>query len=99
MDLKGTRLMQVLEPHWNVEKLNQVIGRAIRHGSHSALPENEREVDVQLYLTYPRAGFFGRMVGRKPTGVENILYDMSQDKQKLNQQLLDLLGAKEKRDV
>jgi len=91
LDLKGTKLLQVLEPHWNEEKLNQVIGRAIRHGSHSALPEQERNVRVQKYLTHPRAGFLGRMFGMEPTGVEDVLDSMSQDKQKLNQQLINLL--------
>lgn len=91
LDLKGTKLLQVLEPHWNEEKLNQVIGRAIRHGSHSALPENERNVRVQKYLTHPRAGFLGRMFRMEPTGVEDVLDNMSQDKQKLNQQLINLL--------
>lgn len=92
LDLKGTRQVQVLEPHWNEEKLEQVIGRAIRHQSHSHLPPSQRNVKVQRYLTYPRPGLLGRAMGSKPEGVEQVLANMSEQKRKLNSELLELLG-------
>lgn len=92
LDLKGTRQVQVLEPHWNEEKLEQVIGRAIRHKSHSHLPPSQRNVKVQRYLTYPRPGLLGRAFGSKPDGVEQVLANMSEQKRKLNSELLELLG-------
>lgn len=92
LDLRGTRQLQVLEPHWNEEKLDQVIGRAIRHGSHTHLPPEERNVNVQRYTTYPKPGLLGRLVGHKPRGVEQVLADTSAAKHHLNQQLLDLLA-------
>jgi SNF2 family DNA or RNA helicase len=92
LDLKGTRQMQVLEPHWNDTKLEQVIGRAIRRGSHAHLPEDQRKVDVQRYITHPKPGFMGRMVGSKPLGVENVLANMSSHKDELNKQLIQLLS-------
>ena len=80
---------------WNEEKLNQVIGRAIRHKSHAHLRTREREVTVQRYLTYPSPGILRRMVGSKPMGVEQALYNLSQSKTELNKELLGLLnGAK-----
>lgn len=91
LDLKGTRQVQVLEPHWNEEKLEQVIGRAIRHGSHSDLPKRERNVKVRKYKAYPRPGFIGGLLGRKPKGVEQVLSNMAAEKSELNQQLLDLM--------
>lgn len=91
LDLKGTRQVQVLEPHWNEEKLKQVIGRAIRKGSHAHLPEGERDVTVQRYLAHPQAGALGKLFGKKKKGIDNYLYDMAQDKEQLNQQLIDLL--------
>ena len=91
LDLKGTRLVQVLEPHWNEEKLDQVIGRAIRHGSHSDLPEDKRNVLVQRYITHPPAGLWDRLRGKTPIGVEDVLADMSKNKKDLNTQVLDLL--------
>jgi SNF2 family DNA or RNA helicase len=48
LDLKGTKLMQILEPHWNEPTLDQVKGRAVRYQSHAHLPENERNVEIQI---------------------------------------------------
>jgi SNF2 family DNA or RNA helicase len=50
LDLKGTRLVQILEPHFNLEKIRQVEGRAIRYRSHAHLPYDERVVEVQRFL-------------------------------------------------
>jgi hypothetical protein len=40
----------ILEPHWNLSRIKQIIGRAIRFCSHKDLPENERYVNVYIYL-------------------------------------------------
>ena len=91
LDLQKTRLVQVLEPHWNEEKLNQVIGRAIRHGSHSGLPEDQRDVTVQRYLTYPKPGWWARIRHQEPIGVESVLASMSKNKRDLNDQMIGLM--------
>jgi superfamily II DNA or RNA helicase len=46
LDLKNTRFIHIMEPHWNDSKINQIIGRSIRYGSHSQLPINERNVKI-----------------------------------------------------
>jgi len=91
LDLKGTRQLQVLEPHWNDAKLEQVIGRAIRRGSHAHLPEDQRAVAVQRYLARPKPGIVDRMLGNKPLGIEQVLSTMASDKNRLNDQVLDLM--------
>jgi hypothetical protein len=93
LDLKGTRLMQIMEPHWNREKLRQVEGRAIRYGSHTDLPPDEQNVLVQRYLaTRPKSGILERTGFRKPgLGVDEYLTRLSKDKERLNQQFRDLL--------
>jgi hypothetical protein len=48
---KNVRQVHVMEPYWNKIRMDQVIGRAVRAGSHLALPENEREVDVFVYIS------------------------------------------------
>lgn len=54
LDLKETMSVIVLEPHWNNEKIKQVVGRAVRYRSHSELPEHDRQVDVyNLMLKKP----------------------------------------------
>jgi superfamily II DNA or RNA helicase len=46
LDLKGTRSVIILEPYWNDSRVQQVIGRAVRYGSHSSLPKSDRKVEV-----------------------------------------------------
>lgn len=57
LDLKGTRKVQILEPHFNEEKINQVIGRSARYQSHTHLPEEERNVHVERYISKTRKGW------------------------------------------
>lgn len=93
LDLKGTRLIQLLEPHWNEEALKQVIGRGIRYKSHDALPEEERRVQVQRYVTQnPRRGIAERLHLKDPErSVDQYLLGLAQQKEELNQKFRDLL--------
>lgn len=50
ISLKHTRLVCILEPYWNMILMKQVIGRAVRDGSHLDLPENERNVRAYIYI-------------------------------------------------
>lgn len=56
LDLKETRLIQILEPHFNDSKIDQVIGRGIRYKSHAGLPEKDRNVTVQRFYSIPSDG-------------------------------------------
>lgn len=93
LDLKGTRLIQLLEPHWNQEKLKQVVGRGIRYKSHAGLPKDERNVLVQRYLaTRAPSGLLERLKLRKPGyGVDEYLDEMGNRKERLNEQVRNLL--------
>lgn len=51
LDLKNTRSIHIMEPHWNESKINQIIGRAIRYDSHKALPESERTVEIVRWIS------------------------------------------------
>lgn len=97
LDLKGTRLIQLLEPHWNQEKLKQVIGRGIRYKSHADLPEDERNVRVQKFLaTRGRRGFLERLHLRKPGyGVDEYLDEMGSRKEQLNELVRNMLRDRE----
>lgn len=46
LDLKNTRIIHIMEPHWNESRITQVIGRAVRFKSHSELPKTERNVKI-----------------------------------------------------
>lgn len=97
LDLKGTRLIQLLEPHWNQEKLKQVIGRGIRYRSHAHLPEDERNVLIQRYLaTRAPQGLMEHIGLRKPGyGVDEYLDEMGARKEQLNQQVRQMLRQPE----
>ena len=97
LDLKGTRLMQILEPHWNSEKLKQVEGRGIRYKSHADLPPEERKVLVQNFLaTRPRSGVMERLHLKKPGGsVDEYLTQMSTDKERLISDFRNLMAQRQ----
>jgi SNF2 family DNA or RNA helicase len=75
LDLKDTRSVIIMEPHWNSEKLNQVIGRAVRFRSHINLPLEDRHVDIyNLILKKPEEN-----ADPKPS-IDEMLIDMSKAK-------------------
>jgi superfamily II DNA or RNA helicase len=53
IDLKNTRQIHIMEPHWNFAKINQVIGRGVRYKSHENLPIEERKVTVYYWISIP----------------------------------------------
>jgi len=50
ISLKNVRRVLILEPYWNNIRIEQVIGRAIRSGSHEKLPLKDRNVTVFKYI-------------------------------------------------
>lgn len=51
ISLKNVRQVHLLESFWNHNRIDQVVGRAVRANSHSGLPPQERQVSVYLYLS------------------------------------------------
>jgi superfamily II DNA or RNA helicase len=46
--------VHIMEPYWNMSRILQIIGRAVRFCSHKDVPRERRVVEVYLYLaTYP----------------------------------------------
>jgi hypothetical protein len=102
LDLKGTRLMQILEPHWNAEKLKQVEGRGARYMSHADLPPEKRKLLIENYLASRPEGTLTRLgnklVGREPDkSVDEYLAQMSKSKEDLINQFRALLPNQEKK--
>lgn len=77
LDLKGTKLIQVLDPHFNPSKIKQIVGRGVRYESHAHLPAEERHVDVEHYLSVNPKPFFGQA----HTSIEKYLHENSGEKQ------------------
>jgi len=51
IDFKNIRNVHILEPWFNMNRIEQIIGRAIRNCSHKKLPFKERNVNIYLYAT------------------------------------------------
>lgn len=47
--LKAVRQVHILEPSWNMSRIEQIVGRAIRNRSHQHLAEEDRTVTVFKY--------------------------------------------------
>lgn len=94
LDLKGTKMVQLMEPHWNKARLDQVKGRAVRYKSHADLPESERNVIIKnYYSTLPeRKGIIQKIFRSKPKkSADEYLKMLSNQKQQLNQDFLSTL--------
>ena len=50
VSLLRVKQVHILEPYWNMSRLEQIIGRAIRFCSHKDVPFQEREVKVFIYI-------------------------------------------------
>ena len=49
--LKNVRQLHILEPSWNMSRINQIVGRAIRNYSHKDLSEEDRNVEIYKYVS------------------------------------------------
>ncbi len=50
LSLRNIRTVNIMEPFWNMVKINQVIGRARRNFSHQSLPLDNRNVRIYEYI-------------------------------------------------
>ena len=92
LDLQGTKLIQLLEPHFNNSKLNQVIGRGIRYKSHEMLPPEERKVRVQRFFsTLPETRGFLGLSKHKDTSVDEYMKSRAAEKDELIRQVKEVL--------
>lgn len=84
--LKHVRQEHILEPFWNLSRVEQIIGRGIRKGSHTDLPKSEQKVDVFKYAS----------VLKGPSSQANVSIDLakyilSEEKNRYNKQAERLL--------
>jgi hypothetical protein len=105
INLKNTRYVHILEPYWNLTRIEQIIGRARRICSHANLPEDLRTVQVFIYLTVfnekqqhdIRKEFTIKETDTSKTNVDKIittdetLFEISYLKNKINTQVLQAM--------
>ncbi len=51
LDFKNIRQLHVMEPWYNLSRIEQIIGRTVRNLSHCAVPFEERNVEIYLHGT------------------------------------------------
>ena len=51
LDFKAIRQIHILEPWFNMNRIEQIIGRGVRNLSHCALPFRKRNVQIYLHST------------------------------------------------
>ena len=86
LNLQGTKLVQVMEPHFNKSKIDQVVARAARYDSHKSLPSEERHVEIEHYHSV----FQKNWLGNRPTSIDTYLHDNSQHKDSLTVEMKKL---------
>ena len=52
VDLKNIRQIHIMDPWWNLNRVEQTIGRGIRLCSHKMLPFEKRNAQIYLYCSY-----------------------------------------------
>lgn len=53
LDFKNIRQLHILEPWYNMNRAEQIIGRGVRNLSHCMLPFEERNVEIYLHASTP----------------------------------------------
>lgn len=72
LTFKNIRQIHILEPSWNMSKIDQIVGRGVRYMSHNSLPPEERVVEVFLHAAIARNGKTKTTTKTKPKKVESI---------------------------
>ena len=101
INLKNTRYVHIVEPYWNMARLQQVVGRARRLESHLDLPIELRSVQVFLYMSTlseeqstndKNLELINRdrsKIDKKtPVTTDENLYDISRIKDNINEQIM-----------
>lgn len=91
LDLKNVRETHQLEPYWDISRNEQVKARAIRYGSHLALPEAERTVQPYIYISVANQEIWNKLKEKEPKTIDEVFYDRSVDKEVINSKFRNLL--------
>ena len=76
VSFNSVRQVHIIEPYWNIPRLEQVIGRASRFCSHKYLEKEKRTVKVYVYLAVAPER-------ERLETVDEYIYDLSSKKNKL----------------
>jgi hypothetical protein len=97
LNLRNVRNVYIMEPFWNQVRIEQVVGRAIRKGSHLELPPEERNVQVTMLMTVfsPKQAKANKTIVFKDDSktTDESIRELALKKDKVIQEFLTLLKA------
>jgi superfamily II DNA or RNA helicase len=74
--------IHILEPYWNLSRIQQIIGRGIRFCSHKDLPKYKQVVNVYLYLATHQ---------KEEQTIDEYIWSLAKNKNKLIEQFEQIL--------
>jgi superfamily II DNA or RNA helicase len=92
--LKNVRQVHILEPSWNMSRINQIIGRAVRNYSHHDLAEEDRNVDIFKYVSvyvHPKSEDYKPRSSLETFFIDREKYILSEEKDRSNKRVERLL--------
>ena len=72
IDLKNIRQVHILDPWYNLNRIEQIIGRGVRNCSHKALPFEQRNTEIYMYGT--------RLTNLEEESVDLYIYRLAEKK-------------------
>jgi len=95
LSLGNTTMVQLVDGHYNPERIAQAEARGIRAGGLSQRPIEERKVQVKRYVSSLPKSFWQTITFQPPEkGVEEWVYLTAERKNRLNRQLRDVLAER-----
>ena len=80
INLRNTRFVHIMEPYWNMVRVDQVVGRARRICSHEELPEDMRNVKVMIYLCRATKSQIDKNIELRTKDLSKLSYKINENK-------------------
>jgi superfamily II DNA or RNA helicase len=93
LDLTNTTLLQMLDGHFNPERILQAEARGRRLGGLSHRTPERRQVEVKRYMSSVDRDFWDRALKKKETSVDEWVYNVAGRKSQLNRQFLKAMDT------
>jgi hypothetical protein len=78
INLRNTRYVHIMEPYWNMVRVDQVVGRARRICSHEDLPEDMRTVQVFVYISRVTQEQLSKNIEMRTNDISKLKYQVVQ---------------------
>lgn len=93
LDLKGSSMMQMVEGHYNPEKIQQAIARVRRMGD-----KRDEPIKIKKYISKIEQGKFMKYLSglgfNTPTSIDEYIYNIAKRKDDLNEDFRSVLNEK-----